>query len=301
MTASNFSVTDSQRTQDFAQPYVQAGKSVKKVPFFLDDVMGPAGSINSSVADMANWLLLHLAGGKWKGKPLIEPKNLQQMHSPQVVVPGGESEHIQHTSYGLGWDILSYRGHKLIKHGGGIDGFSSEVGLLPARKLGIVVLSNLDGNPVPRFIETYVYDRVLGLEPIPWDRRAKLNERKLKFHLAKTKRMQAKARKKGTKPSHPLHDFVGSFDHPAYGVLSIQVKNGRLHATRDTLTWRLDHYHYDQFQGILATDKTDIVPFSFLTGPGGKIPSVSVKLENAVDPIVFKRMPPKKDESPKAK
>ena len=50
---------------------------------------------------------------------------------------------------GLGWFIESYRGKKRVHHGGNIDGFSAQVSLLPADGIGVVVLTNLDGTPLP--------------------------------------------------------------------------------------------------------------------------------------------------------
>src|SRR5216684_1944542 len=55
-------------------------------------------------------------------------------------------------SYGLGWAISDYRGHLLIAHGGGIDGFRATVQLAPRAKLGLVVLANLGGTAMPEAV-----------------------------------------------------------------------------------------------------------------------------------------------------
>ena len=57
MTGSNFSVTDSQKSPDFAQPYATVKEETKKIPFRGIDEMAPAGSINSNIEDMTRYLL----------------------------------------------------------------------------------------------------------------------------------------------------------------------------------------------------------------------------------------------------
>ncbi|MGQ9471397.1 MAG: serine hydrolase domain-containing protein [Candidatus Aminicenantales bacterium] len=64
MKSSNFSVTDTQKTDDYALPYVLKDKAVIEVPFRNVDTIGPAGSINSNVIDMLKWVRFHLDKGK---------------------------------------------------------------------------------------------------------------------------------------------------------------------------------------------------------------------------------------------
>ncbi|MFH7028449.1 MAG: serine hydrolase [Heteroscytonema crispum UTEX LB 1556] len=75
--------------------------------------------------------------------------------------------------YGLGWFTSAYRGHHLIQHSGNIDGFSARTTLLPQDNIGIVVLTNNNGNPVINTVTYYVCDRLLGLDEIPWNERMK--------------------------------------------------------------------------------------------------------------------------------
>jgi CubicO group peptidase (beta-lactamase class C family) len=67
-------------------PYQEKDDKVENMPFCSVDVSGPAGSINSNVADMANWLLLHLNQGSMAINEIISPSHLQEMHSPQFVM-----------------------------------------------------------------------------------------------------------------------------------------------------------------------------------------------------------------------
>src|SRR5262249_50919899 len=128
MHASNFSVLESQKATDFALPYRKVKDEVKEIPFRVIDQIGPAGSINSSLEDMTNYLKMHLNKGKLGAAQILSENNITQMQTPQMVQPGPiRWTELGHSAYGMGWFVTSYRGHKMVHHGGNIDGFSAMV------------------------------------------------------------------------------------------------------------------------------------------------------------------------------
>src|SRR5438270_9780889 len=152
MNSTNFSVLDSQKSSDFAHPYHKDEHSaeVSETPFHVMTAIGPAGSINSNVEDMARYAIFQLGKGKTGDRQLVSESNLNLSHSPQVPMPGGApSNEIGPRSYAMGWVISSYRGHPLWWHNGGIDGFYALLSLLPDQNLCIVILTNmLNDDPV---------------------------------------------------------------------------------------------------------------------------------------------------------
>ncbi|MBM3297809.1 MAG: beta-lactamase family protein, partial [Candidatus Aminicenantes bacterium] len=76
MGRSNFSVEDSKKDADHALPYVFRDKKIAVIPFRNIDVVGPAGSINSSVNEMSRWLLVHLGGGRIDGRAVLNAQTL---------------------------------------------------------------------------------------------------------------------------------------------------------------------------------------------------------------------------------
>jgi CubicO group peptidase (beta-lactamase class C family) len=86
MKNSNFAVSDSQKTPDFATPYTLKEKAPIDVPFRIIDAVGPAGSINSTANDMAKWLQLHAGGGVVDGTRVVAARQIQEMHRPQMVI-----------------------------------------------------------------------------------------------------------------------------------------------------------------------------------------------------------------------
>ncbi|MEQ9027379.1 MAG: serine hydrolase domain-containing protein, partial [Aggregatilineales bacterium] len=180
MNDSNLSVIDSQKTDNYALPYeVPDRKSGERklIDFRNIDAIGPAGSINSNVLDMAKWLMLNLNGGKCKDEQIVAEATLKEIHSAQmplvteaILMPPFETHpEIGQASYGFGWLIQNYRGHRWLHHGGNIDGFNAMISLLPNEKYGIVILSNLSG-AIALPILGNLLDRLLELEPLDWNK-----------------------------------------------------------------------------------------------------------------------------------
>ena len=86
MGSSNFSVRDSQKADDHATPYDEHEGKVRAIPFRDITNVGPAGSINSNVTDMARWMVVHTQGGKLAGKSIISPWMLAELHTPQMTM-----------------------------------------------------------------------------------------------------------------------------------------------------------------------------------------------------------------------
>ncbi len=303
MTASNFSVLDSQKADDFARPYDELEGKVRAIPFRDISNVGPAGSINSSVAEMARWVAVHTHGGKLDGKSIISTSVLAELHTPQMTTgqPSDKKE-ISAGAYALGWGVDTYRGHRRVHHGGAIDGFTAETCLFPDDGIGLVVLTNKDGSPLPGLIGQHAADRLLGLAPIDWlaeglDRRTKGLEAE---KAAKTKKDTV--RRPGTHPAHPLEEYAGDYEHPGYGPLAIEVKDGRLVSVYNGIRATLDHWHYEVFNAPKPDNDPALadlnLKFQFQTNLKGYVDGVAVPLEPSVKPIVFTKLPDKKLSDP---
>ncbi len=294
MNDSNFSVEDSKKAPDFALPYTEKEDKVIEIPFRNIDTVGPAGSINSNVIDMADWLLLNLKKGKFGEKQIISEESLKEIHSPQMISSKSyKYDESFYSTYGMGWGITAYRGHLMVSHGGGIDGFTASVNFMPRDNIGMVIFTNMSGTPLPVIVAYNAYDRLLGLDQIPWNKRIKDQRDKAKEEAEKAKKEKDKDRKLNTKPSHPLGDYTGDYEHPGYGVVAIQKEGDRLKGVFNSISFDVKHYHYDIFE--MSNEFLDMTQkISFFTDNKGNISSLSVQLEDSVDAIVFTKMPEKK-------
>ncbi|MBK8021761.1 MAG: serine hydrolase [Chloroflexi bacterium] len=290
MTRSNLSVRVSEAAENAARPYSYRGGSFVDIPFRNIDAVGPAGSINSNIDDMLKWLHVHL-----KGKPdLIKEETRRELYAPQMVIPempdlpwAGSSE-VAHTSYALGWATSSYRGHSMLRHNGGIDGFNSSVAILPHQDIGVVVLCNTAEREPAGAIMFGIVDRLLGLEPVLWWDRFEGVAAKGRASLEAYKQKLMAERQVDAKPSHALEAYTGIYYHPGYGDMTISLDGDRLCGVYGGLTLRLTPHHYDLFRVEIDNEDQFFVS-SFSNDDGGKVSRLTCQLEPALDPIEFTR------------
>ena len=289
MKHTNFSVEDMQKSSDFAYPYIEKNGQLEKMQVRDISLIGPAGSMNSCLQDLSHWVQMQLNGGIYKNVPLINPSLLQEMHTPQVIVPGApETKESVLYAYGMGWGIASYRGQYFLSHDGVSDGFTSTIGLLPLQGIGVIILSNRNFCSFPRFLSIQIIDRVLELPHIDWMQEGLDGIQKTQPSVG-----EDQLRKKGTSPSHPLEDFVGAFEHPGYGTVTVELIDGKLRANFNGIISELEHWHYDVFTIAKENQHTFFSRIgSKITFRGdlkGDIDELRIPFEPTVDDIVFKR------------
>ncbi len=290
MARSNFSVTTSQQSDDFALPYQEKKGQVERMPFRVVDSVGPAGSINSCVADLVPWLQVHLNQGQRDSRPVISAGNLEQMHSPQMVIPGTPKwKELLPSSYGLGWFIEPYRGYQMVQHGGNIDGFTALLAMVPSENIGVVALANLNGTMLPTTVVYRILDLLLGLEPMDWNDRFHQEYLEIKAGQEKGKETSAAERREGHPPAHALEEYAGDYQHPGYGTMAISVQDGKLQAHFNDIEFRVEPYHYEIFE--FHYDLLDMhIKGSFTTDEKGNVSRLALPLEPSVKEIVFERV-----------
>lgn len=293
MKSSNFSVTESQKTSDFAKPYAERKDEVKEIPFYDIEAMGPAGSINSSVTDMANWLIMQINCGKFNGTQVVSEGSLRQTQTPQMIMPSGITDEVFYSTYGMGWMITSYRGHLRLEHGGNIDGFSASTCFLPKDSIGVVVLTNMDGTSMPSVARNYAVDKLLGLSEIDWSSKLLGDMSKMKDMAKENENKKDPNQVEGTQPSHELKAYTGIFEHPAYGTVEISLNDDKLFANFHTKKAELLHYHYDIFE-VKENDEIPELKISFYTNTRGDIDKLSIPLQAGVKDIEFNKVTEKK-------
>ncbi|HEX74685.1 MAG TPA: serine hydrolase [Dehalococcoidia bacterium] len=119
------------------------------------DNIGPAGSINSNVVDMAQWVRLQLGLGEYEGDRLISEEQLSETWKSQIEIAEG-------VSYGLGWVLQEWDDQPVVEHGGNTDGFGAQVALLPESNLGFVLLTNVTFTPLQQQSINMVWEALLG-------------------------------------------------------------------------------------------------------------------------------------------
>jgi CubicO group peptidase (beta-lactamase class C family) len=246
------------------------------------DAIGPAGAVKASVAEMAQWLLLQLNKGRVGDRLIISEKNLLMTRTPQTVVAPPERKYVElgYATYGMGWNINTYQGRLMLSHGGSIEGFRNWMSLFPDNGMGIMLLTNTGAADYyfSRAVSFFLADRLLQLQQIDWSARFKKEQAEQKAKEAKDAAENAAKRQAGTRPSHPLAQMAGTYEHPAYGTLVLREEKESLQGVFHGRNFTLQHYHYDIFDGGGLFDG---VKFTFETAPDGTLSGVVATIPNA--------------------
>jgi CubicO group peptidase (beta-lactamase class C family) len=302
MKTSNAVISGLKNGKDASFGYeVKNDSIIKKMDYYDIAAMGPAGSINSSVYEMSNWLITWINGGKFKGNQILPEAYVKEAMSPQMImansIPDKEFPDMHISTYGYGWMVSSYKGHYRVEHGGNINGFSANAAFFPMDSLGIVVLSNQNGSPIPGIVRNIISDRLLKVDKTDWNKIQKEKADEAKKQAAANQAQSSSIQKKGTKTSHLLAEFTGEYSHPGYGMVNIQFERDSLFANTPYQKVWLKHFHYNIFSlvgienGKVDTTTVSPMQFNFRINNMGEIASLSFKAEPMIDAIEFKREP----------
>ncbi len=303
MNRSNFSVHQMAKDKDAALGYgLRKDSFLYKRDYYDINAAGPAGSINSSVMEMSNWLMAWINDGKFKGAEVLPSAFVKDAISSQMVVSAGfpskEKPGLHLSNYGLGWFLSSYKGHYRVEHGGNIDGFSASTSFFPTDSIGIVVLVNQDGSSVPGIVRNLISDRLLKEPYFDWNGDLRRAHEKSMQTNRDAEKSKSKTVATNLKPLHPLKDYEGIYTHPGYGSLDVfEERDSLFSLTPNRRIW-LKHLHYDVFVPYIQQDNqydtSDAanIWFQFNTGIGGEVESMNaVGFEAPSIKLEFKRSP----------
>ncbi len=109
----------------FAAPGFQLGES-------------PAGSLYTTVNDLCRFMSAMFARGEGARGRVLSPASLAEMWTPKFAAAGDR------TGFGIGFQLDTLDGRRMVGHGGAIYGFATEALMLPDDSLGVAVVTTLD-------------------------------------------------------------------------------------------------------------------------------------------------------------
>jgi CubicO group peptidase (beta-lactamase class C family) len=110
-----------------AQGYSPSAHGIRNAGYISMTIPFSAGAIYSTTGDLLKWEQ-GLFGGK-----VLQPAPLTKMTTPFK------------DGYACGLFVSTKDGHKVITHGGGIEGFNTSLNFYPDDKIVVIVLGNLNG------------------------------------------------------------------------------------------------------------------------------------------------------------
>jgi len=262
------------------------------------DTESPAGGVSSSVSDLAKWMRLQLANGKFGGKQIVNEKALAETHHPHMLTGFSPFTGLP-SFYGLGWNVsYDQEGRVHLNHSGAFAlGAATHVNLVPGEQLGIVVLSNAYPLGIAEALGTTFLDIALYGKPTQdwlvifkqlFSNPAAIGT-VLGFDYSKSPAAPTPALKNDA--------YIGRYANDFFGDISIIEKDGGLaivqgpkkrtftmkHYNRDTLTYETECENAVGRSGI-----------TFTIGADGKATQVLVENLNVRGEGTFKRVPDQK-------
>ena len=246
-------LADIPKGANVASPHYEIEGVVKVIQNAAVDSVAPAGSVWSSVHDMAKWLQFLLDGGTYNGKRLLSERTVAELFRPQTVVPDPPYPTMSlvkphWVTYGLGWFQSDYQGRAVDFHTGSIDGMVAIAGMIRDEKLGVYVLGNLDHAEVRHALMYTTFDRAAAKSTRDWsaDLQKLYGEAQQRSETAQ-KRMESQ-RVANTSPSLPLAAYAGTYSDPLRGTVEITSAADGLHITYGTSSGTLEHWHFNTFR-----------------------------------------------------
>ncbi|MCH8685857.1 serine hydrolase domain-containing protein [Pedomonas mirosovicensis] len=164
MNRASIGMSGLKRDDNWAHPHVRIGPGrwrevTVKEPYY--GVPAAAG-VNASVRDMAKWLMAQLGMA-----PNVLPKDvLETVHKPRVNTPKElyrgrpRYERLKSARYGYGWRIYDINDVEVVWHAGSVQGYITQIALVPGQKSGVVFLANgysqAFSTLLPAYLETFI-------------------------------------------------------------------------------------------------------------------------------------------------
>jgi CubicO group peptidase (beta-lactamase class C family) len=259
------------------------------------DAESPAGGVSSSANDLANWMRLQLADGKFEGNQLVDEKALALTHSPQMLTGYSPLSGLP-SFYGLGWNVnYDTEGRLRLGHSGAFAlGAATNVLLVPSEHLGMVVLTNAYPIGLAEGLAfTFTDIALYGKATQDWlaiFKKAFLDPATVGVFPG------ADYSKPPASPTPPLANtaYLGTYTNNFFGDIQIIEKGDGLAVVEGPhkLTFPLKHYDRDIFtyrsEGENAVGAAGV---TFTIGSEGKATTLVVENLNARGEGTFKRQP----------
>jgi len=212
-----------------AMPHALRDGKPAVIPPNTSSVFVAAGGWASSANDLANYTLMLLNEGSFRGKEVLSKDSLERMLEPVIASEVGFSEFppIGGSSgfdYSPGWGAFHYNGQRVYEKGGALDGFRAVINIVPEEKFGVAVLANMNLTALPEAVRAGLLQQLYGR---PGEEDLQPEIKQLAEKLSQMV-LGAKAAGDGdpAKPARPLDDYSGSYTNDLYGIWKLAPGEG---------------------------------------------------------------------------
>ena len=126
---------------NYATSYLQkGGLLIPYKPQF--ELNYPAGSFSATASDMGHYISMFLNDGNYKGVQILDSSSIAEMFNTPF-------RHYEKAKYGWlpGFQESYWNGTKICGHGGEIQGFESQLSIIPEKNIGLFISVNSSSYP----------------------------------------------------------------------------------------------------------------------------------------------------------
>jgi hypothetical protein len=288
MTGTLSSSTAFANSSDAATGYVRSEGSFERSA--LEYLFGE--HVYATAKDIAFWLDVFMNDGAVGTKQVLPADYVREAISMQAIdngaPPSSAEPAVYLFGYGYGWNIKSVAGDFVVHHGGNENGFSTHALFVPAKRYGVIALTNQQGSILPNVVTDIVLRELSDREQLaPEDYPVIVQE--IAPLLAEEEVTLTIADKEplGIAPQQ----LAGHYSAEGYGTLEIKWRDGALMLQTPLAEFVMIHRGGRTF-GITSTERVrgGIKPgfFKLEFGSGQRPQTVNFNL--AASGVVFRRM-----------
>lgn len=218
--------------EQLAMPYEATTTGYKRLFYAKADAnMHAAGGLVTTGEDQAKWLIMNINRGRVGRAQIFPASVIAETHRRQVDQDTPFSW-VRRYAYGLGWNIGSYEGEKLIHAHGAFSAFYAHVSFMPEHRLGVAVLSHesLLGDQFAENVAQYIYDSFLKTPGAKyrWEKRLAAAPQTGKRYRDGIAAEYARRAGRQKPLPHPLESYAGVYETPEGDRMEWKVVNGKL-------------------------------------------------------------------------
>jgi CubicO group peptidase (beta-lactamase class C family) len=264
----------------------------------IGDASDPAGGILSNAKDMSNWMITQLDSGRTPSKQVLyKPASTKELWKLVRPIPIGKiadqlkPAQMDFFGYALGIRTYNYQKYKVVGHGGKLDGFVSQIAMVPELNLGIAIFTNQESTAAYWSVIYHVLDYYMKNKPFDWVKGYKEEQDK---GLAKLKTAQEKNTVKqdsGASFKVPLNKLAGKYKDEVYGEVEFTKTAEGLKMDFKELPFFTADLKYFQYNTFYATfRKKNLKTNAYVTfalNPDGTVDQVKMEVLDPDSDITF--------------
>jgi CubicO group peptidase (beta-lactamase class C family) len=255
-----------------AMPHVLEPDGLRRVHYAKTDAnMAAAGGHVSTAVDIARWLELQINRGRLDGRQVFPERVMAETHRLQVVANENRGE-VKIVGYSLGWFVGVQADDTVMIHSGGFSSFRSSIAFVPARSIGVAVMTNeaIMGSGATEYVVQYVLDRSRSAASAREKYARRLDELPAIVERTKARIVEARSQR-ASRPqtlTKPLDAYSGVYENGQYGVMTWAVQGNRLWTNMGVLKSVAEVFDHqtDALRVELEPGNGQVVQFKFEKG-----------------------------------